>query len=97
MMTIDNILDDLEKKIDKAIDVIAMLKNRVSKLENDKKEIEAVLADREIRIHGLQKQLKELSDRPDDYEVEKYKANENLFKERIKTLLSKLDELKMLD
>ena len=93
----NNIIDDLEKRIDKAIDVIATLKKRVSQLEYEKNEIETVLADREILIQGLQKQLDELSNRPVDYEVEKYKANEKILKDRIKTLLSKLDELQMLD
>lgn len=96
-MAIEKLLDDLEKRIDKAIEEIAVQRKRVHKLESDKNELESVLTDREIRLQGLQNQLDELLQRPANYEVEQYKANEKLLKAQIKVLLSKLDELKMLD
>jgi FtsZ-binding cell division protein ZapB len=96
-MTSENLLDDLEKRIDKAIEKIAMLRKLLHKLESEKNELQSVLTDREIRIQGLQNQLDDLLNRPADYEVEQYKANQKLLKIRIRTLLSKLDELKMLD
>lgn len=93
----ENILEELEQKIDRAVTTIATLKSRVNRLEENKKELEAELAERELRIEGLQKRLEELSERPDDYEVQRYKANEQLLKQRIRALLSKLDDLKVLD
>ena len=46
---------------------------------------------------AIQKQIEELSDRPPNFEVDKYKENEKLLKQRIRALLTKLDELKVLD
>ena len=93
----NDILDLLEERIDRAVAKIAELKRKVALLTEEKKDLEAILAEREIRIEGLQKQVEELKEKSNLNQVEKYKQNEKLLRERIVAMLSKLDELKSLD
>ena len=97
MADVIQILETLEKRVKTAIDKIATLLGQVNQLEQKNKELNVALAEHKLRIEGLQKQIAELSDRPPNYEVDKYKENEKLLKQRVRALLTKLDELKVLD
>jgi FtsZ-binding cell division protein ZapB len=97
MADVVQILEALEKRVKSAIEKIATLLGQVDKLEQENKELNVAVAEQKLRIEGLQKQIEELSDRPPNFEVDKYKENEKLLKQRIRALLTKLDELKVLD
>lgn len=97
MAEVVQILEALEKRVNTAIEKIAKLLGKVETLEQEKQELNVTITEQKLRIDGLQKQIEELSDRPPNFEVDKYKENEKLLKQRIRALLSKLDELKVLD
>ncbi len=97
MAEVVQILEVLEKRVNTAIEKIAKLLGKVETLEQEKQELSVTITEQKLRIDGLQKQIEELSDRPPIFEVDKYKENEKLLKQRIRALLSKLDELKILD
>ncbi|NIA29163.1 MAG: cell division protein ZapB [Actinobacteria bacterium] len=92
-----DILDVLEERIDEAVEKIAKLERKITLLQDEKKDLEIVLAERELRIEGLQKNIEELREKTPHHVIEQYKERENQLRERIQSMLSKLNELKLLD
>ncbi len=92
-----DILDVLEERIDEAVEKIAKLERKIAILQDEKKDIEVVLAERELRIEGLQKNIEELQEKTPQHVIEQYEERENQLRERIQSMLSKLNELKLLD
>ncbi len=92
-----DVLDVLEERIDEAVEKIAKLERKIAILRDEKKDIEIVLSERELRIEGLQKNIEELREKTPHHVIEQYEERENQLRERIQSMLSKLNELKLLD
>jgi hypothetical protein len=90
-----NIVDKLEFTIDEAIERVVELKTKNQILLEEKQEQKALLAEKELRIEGLQKVIEELKTKMDDKLIQRYKDKEETLRQRIQALLSKLEELKL--
>jgi len=97
MSTNYNKLDYLEAKVFEAIKQIAYLTKKKSVLTYENKQLLGQLAEQELFMEGLQKTIEELKRTSKGSELLKYQENEAKIKERIQKLLSKLDELKLVD
>ena len=97
MGELNSILEGLEKGVEAAVSRISLLARHVKRLESENKQLKIRLAEQKLHIEGLQKQIKEISGTSNYAEIERYKENEKMLRQKIRALLSKLDELKVLD
>lgn len=86
-------LKQLERNIDSALEIISDLQRRIKTLVKENKDLKALVAEKETRIDGLQKQIEDLKAHSDQELLEKYKDNETELKKRIQSMLMKLDNL----
>ncbi len=92
-----NKIDYLEAKVFEAIKQIAYLTKKSRALILENKQLKARLAEQELFMEGLQKTIEELKKNSSSAELLKYQENEGKIKERIQKLLTKFDELKLVD
>ncbi len=92
-----SIVDKLESTIDEAIKRIVELKKKNQILLEEKQELKALLNEKELRIEGLQKVIEEFKTKADDTVIQRYKDKEEMLRQRIQGMLSKLDELKLIE
>ncbi len=97
MTAFDQKINNLEAKVFEAIKQIAYLtkKNRILGKEN--KQLRTRLAEQELFMEGLQKTIEELKKNSKGSEVLKYQEKEEQLRQRIKSMLTKLEELKLVD
>ncbi len=97
MTAFDQKINNLEAKVFEAIKQIAYLtkKNRILGKEN--KQLRTRLAEQELFMEGLQKTIEELKKNSKGSEVLKYQEKEEQLRQRIKSMLAKLEELKLVD
>ncbi len=91
------VIEQLETAIDHALRHMSELQDRIIALKKEKKELEALLAEKEIRIDGLQQTNEELKRQQNSNDLKQYQAKEDKLKERIESMLSKLDDLDLLE
>ena len=92
-----SIVDKLESTIDEAIKRIVELKKKNQILLEEKQELKALLNEKELRIEGLQKVIEEFKTKAEDPVIQRYKDKEEMLRQRIQGMLSKLDELKLIE
>jgi signal recognition particle GTPase len=90
-------LDHLRTNIQTLLSYLAEYRQRNKLLLEEKRELEALLIEKERRIEGLQKLAEDLKANSDQNEVEKYKHTEKKLKKRLEEMLSKLENLDLLD
>ncbi len=91
------IVDKLESTIDEAVKRIVELKKKNQTLLEEKQELKALLNEKELRIEGLQKVIEEFKTKADDTVIQRYKDKEEMLRQRIQGMLSKLEELKLIE
>ncbi len=92
-----SIVDKLESTIDAAIERFVELKKKNQTLLEEKQELRALLNEKELRIEGLQKVIEEFKTKADDTVIQRYKDKEEMLRQRIQGMLSKLEELKFIE
>jgi hypothetical protein len=93
----NSILNALEVKIDEILALLGELQRQNKNLKEEKKKLLSLLAEKTSIIDGLQVSLEKIKQKPDDSEIIRYQENEKKLKNKIKFLLSKLDELDKLE
>ena len=93
----NKLLVRLEVAIDAALRKIKTLQQSNKLLQQEKDELLTLLANEKNRIEGLQKLLEEQAQRSIAERVERQQKREEKIAKRIKGMLNKFDDLKMLD
>lgn len=93
----ENILDVLEKRVYQALKKIAEQQTTINTLNREKKEIENNLFEKDKEIARLQKSLQEAETQQDDTIIAEYQAREEQLKERIQDLITKIDQVRLLE
>jgi response regulator of citrate/malate metabolism len=93
----NKLLVRLEVAIDAALRKIKTLQQSNKMLQQEKDELLTLLANEKNRIEGLQKLLEEQAQRSIAERVERQQKREEKIAKRIKGMLNKFDDLKMLD
>jgi hypothetical protein len=93
----NKLLVRLEVAIDAALRKIKTLQQSNKMLQQEKDELLTLLANEKNRIEGLQKLLEEQAQRSIAERVERQQKREEKIAKRIKVMLNKFDDLKMLD
>ena len=93
----NKLLVRFEVAIDAALRKIKTLQQSNKMLQQEKDELLTLLANEKNRIEGLQKLLEEQAQRSIAERVERQQKREEKIAKRIKVMLNKFDDLKMLD
>ncbi|HNR67396.1 MAG TPA: hypothetical protein PKN04_06955 [bacterium] len=93
----EDIIGRLDDLIGRAIDRYAELKRKYSLILEEKEEREAFCSELEYRIAGLQKNIEELQTSTDLSELKRYRQKVEQIKQRIQSMLSRLNDLDQLD
>ncbi len=88
---------ELEKNIDLTLDYISRIRKRYKALAEEKKELKALLEEKELRIERLQNELETLKSTKSNQRIEELHANEEKLKEKLQQMMSKLDKFDFLE
>jgi len=90
----NQILDDLENRISKAIEMIGMLRKENRQLKEEKIEMTAQLQEQEKNIERLRQRCEDLS--RNENQTDQIMEKMGRIKDRIQAIITKLDELEPL-
>lgn len=93
----NNSIGRLDEIIGRAINRYVELRKQYSLIVEEKKELEALCSEQENRIEGLQKHIEELQKDRNHETLKRYQQNEVQIKQRIQSMLSRLNDLDQLD
>jgi hypothetical protein len=93
----NKLLARLEAAIDAALQKIKALQQSNNTLRQEKNELLTLLANEKYRIEGLQKLLEEQAKKSIEERVERQQQREEKIAKKIKVMLNKFDDLKLLD
>ena len=93
----NKLLVRLEAAIDAALQMIKALQQSNKTLRQEKNELLTLLANEKYRIEGLQKLLEEQAKKSIEEKVERQQEREDKIAKKIKVMLTKFDDLKLLD
>jgi predicted nucleic acid-binding Zn-ribbon protein len=92
-----NTISRLNIAINNAIRIIADLKGQIKQLLEEKKGLQAVIAEKDKRIMGLQKTIEEMGTNSNDANLSLDQSTKDKLKSRIQTMLNSLDDFKLSD
>ena len=92
-----SVIGQLEANIDRALKYTNDLQRKYKELLEVKKELEALLIEHERRIDGLQKHIEDLKKSSDRDLLKRYQEKEVTLKKRIQHMLSRFDDLDLLE